>query len=456
MTWAPTCSRDGADDDGCVDDAAHGDAEAVRRARDARETHRASRTRRRRTTRGGMTSEVAATIDVAGDSADVDAIDDARASSDVEDAGAAEGGQGEGKSEDAISRDRERTVFVGGVAYDATEEALKDYFNTNHGVVESVKLIYDRHTLVGKGYGFVKFVEASDAKALMELQKVTIDGKAVDVKEATRDEPQGAGGRGGALARERGTKHASGKPVAVPGVGAMIGDAASRFAKRNAERARGKSTELSRSPNYVGSFDSNASVDGSDSGGAAPNYSGTGKENTVFAGGLPLDCTPELLGWFFSHYGTVLNVKLIYDKQTGACKGYGFIVFADVAAAMHVKSHRQLSFMDKMIDVSDAMRDVRKNDVDRSFYGYGHGRPGYGPFYPPQMMGMYAPHHMQAPHGAYMPMQQPMMMMPHMMYAPPGSYAPYDPMAVAAMASGAQNAGGEETQMSQQTVRVDE
>jgi len=432
------------------------------------QTHDAHLAHARRTTSApriprtrAMPTAETSTIDVARDRADVtDAIDADVARDASHDDELASDANDETKSEDVIACDRERTVFVGGVAYDATEEQLKDYFSSHHGVVESVKLIYDRHTLVGKGYGFVKFVDASDAKALMELQKVTIDGKAVDVKEATRDEPQGgAGGRGGPGARDGAGRGAGrtgigGKAVGVPVVGANAGDGGSRFAKRSGERARAKPMDLSRSPNYVGSFDSNASVDGSDSGGGAPNYSSTGKDNTVFAGGLPLDCTPELLGWFFSHYGTVLNVKLIYDKHTGACKGYGFVVFADVAAATHVKSHRQLSFMDKMIDVSDAMRDVRKNDVDRSFYGYGHGRPGYGPFYPPQMM--YAPHHMQAPPGGYMPMQQPMMMMPHMMYAPPGSYAPYDPMLAAAMANGVRYSVGEDAAAPQQSIGVDE
>jgi len=397
------------------------------------------------------TSDDALARDDVGASADVDAIDVGERRKSVEEDTLEFDGEDDDTAPNDVQdgnavRDRERTVFVGGVAYDANEEDLKTYFARAHGVVESVKLIYDRHTLVGKGYGFVKFVDASDARRVMALGKVTIDGKAVDVKEATRDEPIG-GGRGGT--RERGTTR-TGKTIGVVAVSGQVNESVSRFSKRGNERPRVKPVELSRSPNYVGSFDSTASADGSDSGGATPTYSNTGKENTVFAGGLPLDCTPELLGWFFSHYGTVLNVKLIYDKQTGACKGYGFIVFADIASAMHVKSQRQLSFMDKVIDVSDAMRHVGKNDNnDRGFYGYGTGRPGYGPFYPPQMMGMYAPHMMPAP-GAYMDgymhMQQPMMMMPHMMYPPHMPYAPYDPMAAASMAAamGAQSVGGEE------------
>ena len=48
-----------------------------------------------------------------------------------------------------------------------------------------------------------------------------------------------------------------------------------------------------------------------------------GTENTVFVGGLPMEASPESLGWYFAHYGTVLSVKLIYDKHTGQSRSTG-------------------------------------------------------------------------------------------------------------------------------------
>ena len=102
-------------------------------------------------------------------------------------------------SADAASEDaRYRTVFVGGVHHECDEERLREFFEKAHGEVESVKMIYDRMTSARKGYGFVKFREGGVADAVRALEKVTIEGKAVDVKEATRDEPVAAivgGGR---------------------------------------------------------------------------------------------------------------------------------------------------------------------------------------------------------------------------------------------------------------------
>ena len=185
---------------------------------------------------------------------------------------------------------------------------------------------------------------------------------------------------------------------------------------------------MSRSPNYVGGLDDGAS--GSESG-ERSNSGAPGTENTVFCGGLPLEATPEALGWFFAHYGTVLSVKLIYDKLTGACKGYGFVVFADVAIAEMVKAQRQIPFLGKMIDVSEAMRHVGRHDDGRGFAPgaqYGTKRAmGYGsqgPFYPPQMS-MYPPHMVMPPHMA-MGGQNPhmaMMAMHHMQFAGYPMYA---------------------------------
>ena len=112
-------------------------------------------------------------------------------------------------SGDAASEDaRYRTVFVGGVHHECDEERLREFFESEHGEVESVKMIYDRMTSARKGYGFVKFREGGVADAVRALEKVTIEGKAVDVKEATRDEPVAAIVGGGRSQGEEGGRQA--------------------------------------------------------------------------------------------------------------------------------------------------------------------------------------------------------------------------------------------------------
>ena len=62
-----------------------------------------------------------------------------------------------------VSTDRSiRSVFVGNIPYDATEEKLKDIF-CEVGPVQSFRLVCDRDTGDPKGYGFCEYKDAETA-----------------------------------------------------------------------------------------------------------------------------------------------------------------------------------------------------------------------------------------------------------------------------------------------------
>jgi RNA recognition motif-containing protein len=46
---------------------------------------------------------------------------------------------------------------------------------------------------------------------------------------------------------------------------------------------------------------------------------------TIYVGNIAYTMTIEDLKELFSVYGSVSNVKIIVDKQTGKSKGYGFV-----------------------------------------------------------------------------------------------------------------------------------
>eukprot|EP00429_Kryptoperidinium_foliaceum_P137342 CAMPEP_0176286132 /NCGR_PEP_ID=MMETSP0121_2-20121125/52741_1 /TAXON_ID=160619 /ORGANISM="Kryptoperidinium foliaceum, Strain CCMP 1326" /LENGTH=62 /DNA_ID=CAMNT_0017626665 /DNA_START=1 /DNA_END=186 /DNA_ORIENTATION=+ len=54
------------------------------------------------------------------------------------------------------------TVFVGNIPYDATEEDLKAIFS-RAGVVDSLRLVYDKDSRQPKGYAFCDFAEPEAA-----------------------------------------------------------------------------------------------------------------------------------------------------------------------------------------------------------------------------------------------------------------------------------------------------
>jgi RNA recognition motif-containing protein len=91
-----------------------------------------------------------------------------------------------------------RKLYVGNLPYSATEADLAAKFS-EHGRVESAKLITDRDTGQSKGFGFVEMSTDSEANAaIAALNGADYDGRAMKVNEAKPQERRsGGGGRGG-------------------------------------------------------------------------------------------------------------------------------------------------------------------------------------------------------------------------------------------------------------------
>lgn len=54
----------------------------------------------------------------------------------------------------------------------------------------------------------------------------------------------------------------------------------------------------------------------------------------VLVGNIPYEVTEEKLREIFSEVGEVLSLKLVFDRETGKPKGYGFCEYKDVQTAM--------------------------------------------------------------------------------------------------------------------------
>ncbi|HEV8677092.1 MAG TPA: RNA-binding protein [Methylomirabilota bacterium] len=88
-------------------------------------------------------------------------------------------------------------LYVGGLSYSTTSEALRDQF-AQCGTVESATVITDRYSGQSRGFGFVEMATNEEAQtAISRLNGQRLDGRAITVQVAN---PQGArpgGGRGG-------------------------------------------------------------------------------------------------------------------------------------------------------------------------------------------------------------------------------------------------------------------
>ena len=90
-------------------------------------------------------------------------------------------------------------LYIGGLSYGTTEDALKEYFS-QAGSVASVAIIIDKMSGRSKGFGFVEMTTEDEAKAAIEMfNGKEFDGRTITVNEARpkEDRPAGSFNRGG-------------------------------------------------------------------------------------------------------------------------------------------------------------------------------------------------------------------------------------------------------------------
>lgn len=77
-----------------------------------------------------------------------------------------------------------KKLYVGSLPYSTTEDDLKNIFS-EHGEVESVRIITDKFTGQSKGFGFVEMVNPDDArKAVEALNGSQLGGRTLIVNDA--------------------------------------------------------------------------------------------------------------------------------------------------------------------------------------------------------------------------------------------------------------------------------
>ena len=89
-------------------------------------------------------------------------------------------------------------IFVGSLAYSATDDDLNAFF-AEAGTVVSAKVIMDRETNRSKGFGFVEMSSDEEAKAAIDsLNGKDLAGRPVALSEARPQAPrENRGGFGG-------------------------------------------------------------------------------------------------------------------------------------------------------------------------------------------------------------------------------------------------------------------
>ncbi|XP_061535312.1 RNA-binding protein 34 isoform X2 [Phycodurus eques] len=111
-------------------------------------------------------------------------------------------------AERAKSHDHKRSVFVGNLDFELKELALRRHFE-ECGVVEAVRLVRDRNTGLGKGFGYVLFESIDAVQLALKLEGSKLEGRPVRVKRSTEKERRSAAPRRTAAAGNQGKGHRS-------------------------------------------------------------------------------------------------------------------------------------------------------------------------------------------------------------------------------------------------------
>jgi RNA recognition motif-containing protein len=90
--------------------------------------------------------------------------------------------------------------------------------------------------------------------------------------------------------------------------------------------------------------------------------------NKLYVGNLSYRTTEDGLRSYFSNFGTVASVKIIFDRDSGNSKGFGFIEMSnDAEANAAIEGTNGKDFDGRQIRVNPAMDKPRR---ERSDGGY--------------------------------------------------------------------------------------
>lgn len=107
------------------------------------------------------------------------------------------------------------------------------------------------------------------------------------------------------------------------------------------------------------------------------------KTKKIFVGGLAADSNQESLTAFFSEYGTVENVILMFDRETKRPRGFGFVTFSSEEPVLKLCKMHFVELAGKMVEIKMAqpkasVNSRRGNRPDFSQNPAGYQFPGYG------------------------------------------------------------------------------
>ncbi|XP_058771139.1 29 kDa ribonucleoprotein A, chloroplastic [Vicia villosa] len=187
---------------------------------------------------------------------------------------------------DTRSYSANQRLFVGNLPFSVDSAQLAEIFESA-GNVEMVEVIYDKTTGRSRGFGFVTMSSAAEVEAAaQQFNGYLVDGRELRVN--------------------------SGPPP--PRENSRFGDN---------PRYGGENSRFGDNPRYGGEN----SRFGDSSGSRGPPRGGSDSEHRVHVGNLAWGVDNMALESLFQEQGRVIEAKVIYDRESGRSRGFGFVTF---------------------------------------------------------------------------------------------------------------------------------
>ena len=174
---------------------------------------------------------------------------------------------GDVATEDLAEPQQGSKLYVGNLPWSCDSAALAEIC-MDIGAVEAVEVIYDQETGRSRGFAFVTMASTEDAQAVINgLNGSDMEGRPLKVSfpQSNRDKP--------------------------------------RFERSERSDRRPAGRERRSSPQ-------------------------ADNPNKLFVGNLSWGCDEGALQQLFSDYGQVVEAKVVYDRESGRSRGFGFVTLA--------------------------------------------------------------------------------------------------------------------------------
>ncbi|CAM9403026.1 unnamed protein product [Choristocarpus tenellus] len=251
-------------------------------------------------------------------------------------------------------------IFIGGLSFETTDDALKRYFE-QFGVVTDAIVMKDSVSRRSRGFGFITYTNAASVEAALSVEQHIVDNRRVEAKRAVpRSEVPKVSllptipriTRGMCCLPHTIHSHLSFGPV-LQADSLLTGSPLLQPSQPTWDPGfvveghllRGLTEQRTRS---------NSTVSGGSMGGAA-SIDGALAINKIFVGGLHYETRDASLRAYFEQFGRVAMAEVMFNRETHKSRGFGFVVFENEESANAVLQSTHHTVNGKVVEVKRAV-----------------------------------------------------------------------------------------------------